>query len=76
MAKVTYSIQDGTKYDDFKLGFLRAVPVPIDPVTKAPIMSESAWIKEWGKRQFFDKYKSGKSMIANEMAVIDDEVIE
>lgn len=62
--KITHTIADN-KIAEFKLGFLKFHPVPLDENSN-PIMSEGAWIKEWGKRKFMSAYKNGKSLLAME----------
>ncbi len=64
MAQLTYTIADA-KLAEFKLGFLKVYPVPLDDAG-VPIMSENAWIKARGKRFFLEAYKGGKEMILNE----------
>jgi hypothetical protein len=64
MASITYTISDA-KLAEFKLGFLKVVPVPTDDLGN-PTMSENAWIKEAGKKFFVDSYVAGKKLIAQE----------
>lgn len=64
MASITYTIPDA-KLAEFKSGFLRIYRVPSDEYGD-PSMTESEWIKEWGKRQFINAYKEGKKQIAQQ----------
>ena len=78
MATVTYTIPDD-KLEEFKVGFLKACPVPIgeneDTGETAPIMSENAWIKEAGKQFFIKQYRKGKEMLAKQAAVYESDLI-
>jgi hypothetical protein len=73
MATVVLTIDD-LDMDDFKVGFLKAAPVPLDE-NGDPTMSENAWLKEWGRNQYFRTYRSGKTRTAGETAVIDENIV-
>jgi len=75
MASVTYTIPD-EKLTEFKLGFLKAHPVPCDDEGD-PLFTDNDWIKEWGKRNFMSAYKRGKGLIMQESITpeIDDGVM-
>lgn len=75
MAQVIYTIQDG-KLDEFKIGFLKVYPIPIDEDTDDPIMTENEWIKECGKQFFISKYRKGKKLLGQEQAIFVENLIE
>lgn len=75
MAELIYTISD-TKIIEFKEGFLKCCPVPVDVETGLPEMTENEWIKEWGKTQFLNMYKRGKRQIACEEVLIDNNIVE
>ena len=75
MASITITIPDA-KLTEFKSGFLKRQPVPVDNDTGEPEMSENAWIKEWVKQQLLHYYKSGKKQLAQEAASIDQNIVE
>jgi len=54
-------IIDDLKFEEFKTGFLKSLPVPEDSG-----LTENKWIKEWIKNQLLNVYKSGKVKIARE----------
>ena len=73
MAQITYTISD-SNLPEFKMGFLASKPVPTDDEGN-PIMSENAWIKEYGKRQFIREYKNGKHILAMQQAQLEDDLV-
>ncbi len=73
MASITYNIPD-EKIDQFKQGFLKYHPVPVDE-EGAPKMTEVAWIKKWGQNQFISAYKAGMRQLAAENMEIDNTII-
>jgi len=52
---------DDNKFEEFKTGFLKALPIPEDSG-----LTENKWIKEWIKNQLLNVYKTGKIKIARE----------
>jgi len=74
MASITFNIPDD-KLPEFKLGFLKRHPVPLD-IEDNPIMIENQWIKEWGKQQYFQAYKTGKKQLAYESELTDSLIVE
>jgi hypothetical protein len=73
MADITFTIP-ADKIAEFKVGFLKACPVPVDEMGD-PTMSELDWIKEWSRRQFLQAYRDGKTQLANESIVIENGLI-
>ena len=74
MAQITYIISDD-KLAEFKSGFLKHCPVPTNR-NGVPIMTENAWIKEWGKQKFIWAYKKGKHLFALEQSEIEKDLIQ
>ena len=66
--------------DDFEIGFLAMVPIPLieDPEDFTKIIPEftyEQWLAEWLSRQAFRAYKHGKEKLAKDNTVIDRDVI-
>ena len=74
MASITFNIPDD-KLPEFKLGFLKRHPVPID-IGGNPTMTENQWLKQWGKQQYFQAYKTGKKQSAYENQLVDGTIVE
>jgi hypothetical protein len=52
-------------YDEYKPAFLEACPVPLDPETHQPVMSDDAWVKKSILVLFCrEKYIEGKKKLA------------
>lgn len=58
MASVTFTIPN-EKYAAFLSAFLSCHPVPLDPNTGKPTMTDNQWVKEWGRLQYWDSYRLG-----------------
>ncbi len=76
MAKITFTIDDA-KLAEFKAGFLKKHPVPIDEDTEVPEFTDNEWLKEWGKRAYINAYRTGKKKIAQDTIapVTDDNIV-
>lgn len=74
MASITFNISDD-KLSEFKLGFLKRHPVPMD-IDGNPIMTENQWLKQWGKNQYFQAYQTGKKQLAYEGEPTDNLIVE
>jgi len=61
MPSMTFTIAP-EKYAEFKGAFLLAHNVPIDTDTQMPLMTEEEWIKEWGRRQYWQAYRAGRRL--------------
>lgn len=75
MANITITIPD-EKISEFKKGFLKVQPVPLDE-SDNPIMGENAWIKKFIKDILVSQYKAGKEELAIEQSptVVDEDII-
>ena len=73
MADITFTIPDN-KLADFKAGFLRAIPVPVE-IDGTPRYGENEWIKLCGKNRYVEAYRRGKKLIAEDSAQTDNEII-
>ena len=58
MASVTHTIED-EKYPEFLEAFLVNQPVPLDPQTSEPTMTDNQWVKEWGRIMYWNAYRHG-----------------
>lgn len=58
MPTVTFTIAD-EDYAAFLVAFLAFHPVPVDPGTGAPTMSDNEWVKERGRQFYWDAYRQG-----------------
>lgn len=74
MATITFTIPD-QKLEAFKIGFLKRIPNTLKDEESELVYTDNEWIKEWGKRQYLAKYKDGVQTIANEAAVIDNDIL-
>lgn len=74
MASITFNIPDD-KLIEFKLGFLKRHPVPID-IEGNPAMTDNQWIKEWGKQRYFRAYQTGKKQLAYDNELTDSTIVE
>lgn len=61
MAQITFTIPDA-KLSEFKTGFLKARPVPLNP-SGEPTMTENQWIKKCGKEFYYRSYYRGKRLL-------------
>lgn len=59
MATMTFEIDD-LKYPEFLEAFLLCQPVPLDPDTGEPTMTDNQWVKEWGRLQYWSTYRLGR----------------
>lgn len=78
MAKITLTIPS-EKLQEFKTGFLAMCPIPKEYDEEGhelPPMTELQWFKEWIKRDVIRAYRHGKRKLAQEVAQIDENVIE
>lgn len=75
MPQIIYNIPT-EKLEEFKIGFLKSSPVPIDDETGLLEMTENEWLKEWGRRMFLQAYKNGKQKLAREELEIDINIVE
>jgi hypothetical protein len=66
---VTITIPNA-KLNEFKTGFLKENPVPIDEETGLPAMTEIQWLKAWIIGELKREYASGKRRIAIESSVV------
>ena len=75
MAQVTFTIDDAN-LAEFKTGFLRTRPVPLD-TSGNPTMTENNWIREFGRRVYMNQYRRGKQEIAETatVPVVDETII-
>ena len=75
MAQITFTIDDAN-LQEFKLGFLKSRPVPLD-ASGNPTMTENACIREFGKRVYMNQYQRGKRAIASEATapVVDETIV-
>lgn len=71
---ITVTIPAG-KVAEFKSGFLKSCPVPVDPDTLVPEMTETQWLKAWIVSQLRRAYREGKKRIAAETATTDEGVL-
>lgn len=67
--------------DDFEIGFLAALPIPLiedheDPAKLIPEFTYEQWLAEWLSRQAFRAYKNGKEKLAKDNAIINKDVIK
>ena len=62
------------KLNELKTGYLRCAPVPLD-FEGQPIMGELEWIKSDILKGIFNKYKTGKQLIAQDSVVITEDLI-
>lgn len=67
MAQIIFTIPD-EKIAEFQEAFLIARPAPNG-------ISANAWIKQWGKIQFKNIYIQGRRMLAEQTAIIDENII-
>ena len=85
MAELTISIPN-EKVADFKAGFLRMNPVPVEntnpdpegePVWE-PTMAENVWIRRCIRTYLIEQYKSGKHWLVKdaEVIVVDEDIID
>lgn len=74
MASITFNIPND-KLLEFKLGFLKRHPVPVD-ISSNPTMTENQWLKQWGKQQYFQAYQTGKKQLAYEDEPTDSSIVE
>ena len=81
MPDITLSITSA-KLAEFKTGFLKLYPVPIDNDTESedfgePLYTENDWLKEKIKQIVIRDYKRGKQALAKEAAdpQIDEEIV-
>jgi hypothetical protein len=58
MKSITFNIPDA-KWPVFKKAFLEVHQVPVDHETGEPTMSETAWIKEWGRLMYVGVARQG-----------------
>ena len=77
MVSVTFTIDD-EKFEEFKIGFLKSTPIPLDEETGIPIYTENQWIKEWGLLMYKRSYRAGKILIARETTspTLDEDIID
>ena len=73
MATITFTI-DNAKVVDFKAGFLKEHPVPLDS-TDTPLYKDLVWIEMVIRKYAIGEYKHGKKRLAFEAAVADDSII-
>ena len=72
------------KLADFGQGFLKAQPIPTQPVMvdgeptgeTEPAYSAVVWFKMRLRDYALREYRQGKKMLANEAAIVDNTVIE
>jgi hypothetical protein len=63
-------------YDEYKPAFLEACPVPLDPETHQPVMSDDAWVKKSILVLFCrEKYIEGKKKLAVKTAAIQENLL-
>lgn len=76
MASVTFTIPD-EKYDTFKEAFLEVHKVPLDPETGDPLMSDNAWVKEWGRLTYLGAIRQGLKRVRDKAypIVFDPDII-
>jgi len=70
---ITLTVPD-KKVSELKKGFLKKIPVPLDD-EGSPEMTELQWIKHWIKQRVMREYRKGKIKLAEENAVIDEDII-
>ena len=75
MAQIIYIIGNQEKLQEFKEGFLKECPIPVDKEGE-PTMTALEWIKEWGKQQFLRAYLYGKTRYIEESAIVREDLIE
>lgn len=73
MAEIIITIPNN-KATEFKLGFLKEQPVPVDE-NGDPTMTEMEWAAYWGRKQYIEAYKRGKLKLASEGHGIDPEIL-
>jgi len=74
MVNITLTIPTD-KINEFKLGFLKHLPIPIDEDTGEPLFTELEWFTEALVRYAKQVYRRGKQKIAAEEYFVDDGVI-
>ena len=73
MPTITLTISSG-KYQEFKTGFLKTKPVPLDKDDK-PLYSENEWVLKCFKEWAMNVYRAGKRRISLEVTISIDETI-
>lgn len=66
--------------DDFEIGFLTMLPIPLiedskDSTKLEPEFTFEQWLAEWLSRQAFRAYEHGKQKLAKDNAIINRDVI-
>ena len=74
MATITLTIPDN-KLAEFKSAYLRQHPIPLDPVTDLPTMTELAWIKQCIMQGIIADYRIGKQLLAEDSIVLGADLI-
>ena len=73
MATIEITIPND-KLAEFKVGFLKSKPIPLDE-NQVPIYTESQWIERIIVNHLKAVYRNGKTKLAKEAAIIDDDVL-
>ena len=58
------------KVAEFKVGFLKQNPVPLDEETGQPTMTENAWIKQSVIDMVYQIYLQGKDKLSREASYV------
>jgi len=61
------------KSDEFKTGFYKIYPMPLNELGQ-PLYTDEVWCKTKGKDLIVDIYRNGKRAIASESAIVDLEI--
>jgi len=77
----TKLIRPAATSDDFEIGFLAKLPIPLikDPEDSTKLIPEftfEQWLAEWLSRQAFRAYKHGKQKLTQDNVIIDEGVIK
>lgn len=66
MADIIITIPDD-QFDEFKLGVLRAAPIPTDE-NDLPLFTEADWFEQLAKENYREIFISGKTLLAKDDA--------
>lgn len=64
MPSITLSVS-AANWPEYKEAFLAYQPVPLDPDTQLPTMTDEQWIKEWHRQQSWQAYRQGRKILRN-----------
>jgi len=64
-------------WDEYREAFLAVYPVPLDPDTHAPTMTEAQWVQERIRQLAFEPYRLGRKRLRDQAhpADVDPEII-